>query len=239
MKSLQFGAQVYSYASSNENTRCESSSGWRIGKTRENTGMAADESQQQKWGDRWSKEWGQNSSFCIIDGSLWSQEFGAGTTISEIQWSSRTPRWHCERWFRMVCSVYWARIISITNDGCNSNGHYIRTTRISQDKQQTQYQLTPKSKLKMHWRNWKFRSQDVQILGYVYPNANGLNHGPVWKSRSFLSKGICTVTFWQDYYGKGNLRKSYWSTVGKKFPNWECLFVNREKGLSCLCMWTI
>ena len=25
----------------------------------------------------------------------------------------------------------------------------------------------------------------------------------------------------------------------EKVPNWECLFVNRENGLSYLCMWTI
>ena len=35
------------------------------------------------------------------------------------------------------------------------------------------------------------------------------NHGPVWKIQSFLLSGICTVILWQDYYGKGNLRKSY------------------------------
>ena len=38
---------------------------------------------------------------------------------------------------------------------------------------------------------------------------NGPNHGPVWKTQSFLLKGICTVILWQDYYGKGNLRTSY------------------------------
>ena len=27
------------------------------------------------------------------------------------------------------------------------------------------------------------------------------------------------------------MRKLYWNTVGKKYPNWECLFVHREKGL--------
>ena len=36
-----------------------------------------------------------------------------------------------------------------------------------------------------------------------------LNHGPVWKTQSFLLKGICMVILWQDYCGKGNLRKSY------------------------------
>ena len=30
---------------------------------------------------------------------------------------------------------------------------------------------------------------------------------------------------------KGNSRKFYSSVVGKKVPNWECLFVNREKEL--------
>ena len=50
---------------------------------------------------------------------------------------------------------------------------------------------------------------NVQTFGFVYHDTNGLNHGPVWKIRSFLLNGICTVILWQDYYGKGNLRKSY------------------------------
>ena len=35
------------------------------------------------------------------------------------------------------------------------------------------------------------------------------NHGPVWKIQSFLLNEIYMVILWQDYYGKGNLRKSY------------------------------
>ena len=38
---------------------------------------------------------------------------------------------------------------------------------------------------------------------------NGQNHGPVWKTQSFLLNEICTVILWQDCCGKGNLRKSY------------------------------
>ena len=41
-----------------------------MGKIRENTGMAADESQKQKRGDRWSKEWWQKRSLCVIDGHM-------------------------------------------------------------------------------------------------------------------------------------------------------------------------
>ena len=75
-------------------------------------------SHKQKRGDRWSKEWGQNRTFCVANGSLSSQEFVVGATVSEIQRSSCIPRWHCKRWFRILCSIHWAGIISITNDGC-------------------------------------------------------------------------------------------------------------------------
>ena len=36
-------------------------------------------------------------------------------------------------------------------------------------------------------------------------------------------------SFLHDCYGKGNLSKSFCSTLGRKIPNWECLFVHREK----------
>ena len=55
----------------------------------------------------------------------------------------------------------------------------------------------------------KIPNRSVQTFAFVYHDTNGLNHGPVWKTQSFLLKGICTVILWQDYYGKGNLRKSY------------------------------
>ena len=53
------------------------------------------------------------------------------------------------------------------------------------------------------------KSECPDILDFVYHDTNGQNHGPVWKTQSFPLKGICTVIRWQDFYGKGNLRKSY------------------------------
>ena len=55
---------------------------------------------------------------------------------------------------------------------------------------------------------FKIPKWSVQTFGFVYHDTNGLNHGPVWKTQSFFLKGICTVILWQDYYGKGKLRKS-------------------------------
>ena len=52
IESLQFGTQIYSYASRNENNRVHRQQWRKNEKTRENTGMAADESQKQKLSDR-------------------------------------------------------------------------------------------------------------------------------------------------------------------------------------------
>ena len=68
-------------------------------------------------------------------------------------------------------------------------------------------------------------------------DTNGLNHGPVWKTQSFLLKGICTVILWQDYCGKGNLKKFLLKYGWKKVSNWECLFVHREKRIIFICVW--
>ena len=105
-----------------------------------------------------------------------------------------------------------------------------------QHQQLMQCPLTLKSKWKMHHHSWKFRSQNVQIFGFVYHDTNGPNDGPVWKNQSFLLNEICTVILWQDCYGKANLRKSYTSTVGKRFPieNVRSLTV-RGAVLVCVC----
>ena len=41
----------------------------------------------------------------------------------------------------------------------------------------------------------KFQNRNVQTFGFVYHDTNGLNHGPVWKTKSFLLSGICMVIF--------------------------------------------
>ena len=82
----------------------------------------------------------------------------------------------------------------------------------------------------------KIQNRSVQTFGFVYHDTNGQNHGPVWKTQSFLLSEICAVIFWQDYYGKGNLRKSYWNMDGGIFQigNVSLFIVKKD---SYLCMW--
>ena len=67
-------------------------------------------------------------------------------------------------------------------------------------------------------------------------DTNGLNYGPVWKIQSFLLNGICTVILWQDYYGKSNLRRSYWNMAGRKFQIVNVSLYIVKKDYSYLCM---
>ena len=39
-------------------------------------------------------------------------------------------------------------------------------------------------------------NRNVQTFGFVYTDTNGLNHGPVSKTQSFLLSGICMVILW-------------------------------------------
>ena len=52
-----------------------------------------------------------------------------------------------------------------------------------------------------------------------------------------LERNLYGVILWQDCYGKGNLRTSYWSTVGRKFPIGSAYSFTVKKGYYYLCMW--
>ena len=58
---------------------------------------------------------------------------------------------------------------------------------------------------------------------------NGQNHGPAWKIQSFernLYGHPLAGLFWERQFKKILLKHGW-----EKIPNWECLFVHREKGL--------
>ena len=83
----------------------------------------------------------------------------------------------------------------------------------------------------------KIYNRNVQIFGFVYHDTNGQNHGTASQTQSFLLSEICMVILWQDCYGKGNLRTSYCSTVGRRFPIGNACSFTVKKCYSYLCMW--
>ena len=163
------------------------------GERKRDPGMEADESQKQERGDRWSKEQGQKVHFlslmdpCHLNNSEVEPQYQS----TEVELYSEVMLWKMIQG-RMQCS--WTLFQGFQD---------------VHDKQLTRYLLFN--------ANWKILTQNVLIFGYVHRSTNSQKHGPAWKIQSFLSKGICTVIYWQDINGKGNLRKFYWNTVGESF----------------------
>ena len=67
-------------------------------------------------------------------------------------------------------------------------------------------------------------------------DTNGQNHGPVWKTQSFLLKGICTVILWPGLLWERQFEKILWKHGWEKIPNWECLFCSSWKRIILLCV---
>ena len=77
----------------------------------------------------------------------------------------------------------------------------------------------------------KIPNRNVQTFGFVDHDTSGPNHGPVWKTQSFLLNEI-------NLYGHplaGMLRERQFEKIllkcgWEEVSNWECSFVHREKG---------
>ena len=104
--------------------------------------------------------------------------------------------------FWILCSIYRTGIISIKNDRSKSHGYHVQNARMLRTSSCCSICLYPGK----NGRCSKIRN--VQTFGFVCHDTNGQNHGPGWKTQSFLLSEICTVILWQDCYGEGNLRKS-------------------------------
>ena len=120
-------------------------------------------------------------------------------------------------------SIYWTRIISITNDNRKSHGHYFKTTRMRRTNSRCSIRFPGrKEDARMLLKIPKSECPDIWIRPpkHKWPKS--------WSRMEDL---------WQDYDGNGNLRIFFWYGW-EKVPNWECLFVNREKDSSYQCVCT-
>ena len=148
--------------------------------------------------------------------------------------SSRTLRWHCERWFRIVCCIYWTRTISITDDGCTGHGYYIKTTRMRMTYSRRSIRLHPAQNGRCTDIKKKFRSRNVRILDkHKWPKSWSTVEDPVVPlERNLYGHPLAGL-----FYGKGNLRKSYSNTVERRFPIGNADSYTAKKGYYYLCMW--
>ena len=154
-----------------------------------------------------------------------------GDKAPKIQRSSCIPRWYCERWFLILCSIHWTRISSVSRmtagkvmdiisrlPGCAWTSSR-RSICLHPGNNGRCSNITENSEIGMS------RHLDSSTT------TNGPNHGPVWETQSFRLNEISTAILWQDCYGKGKLRKSFCNTFGRRFPIGNAYSYTVKKGL--------
>ena len=71
-------------------------------------------------------------------------------------------------------------------------------------------------------------STDAQI--------NDPNHGPLWKTQSFFSKGICTVTLWQDLLWRRQFEKVLLEHACEKDSSWAINLSTEQEDYTYQCV---
>ena len=138
---------------------------------------------------------GCDSTFCIIDKSLSSEECGTTEETSVIQRSSCTLKRYRERRFKLLCSIHRVTIISITNDSRKVMDIISRLLWTRRASSRRGIGLHPS-------KNGRF-SEVVEYsqigmsrhLDTSADDTNGLNHGPQYKAR---------VAIWGDMVKDGS-----------------------------------
>ena len=113
---------------------------------------------------------------------------------------------------------------NVKDDSRQNHGYHLQIARVLRTSSWRSIRVHPGHNGRYSTNYWKFQNRSVQTFGFVYHDANGLNHGLIWKTQSFPSNEICAVILWQDHYGKGNLRKFCLEHCWEKVLNWECLY---------------
>ena len=183
---------------------CKSRCGQRVGAARKTASMANGQSKEQKRGHSRGTEHLKNAELEPKFQKYKGQVVLRGDIVKTIQ-------------ALMQCFVERPRMLWMSLQGC----------QIAEDKQPTQYQLTPKSK----WRTLKDQSQNAQIYGWVYHDTSGPNLGQTSKTQWFVLNDICMVTLLLDFSGKRHFEKVTLGQGWEKVPNWECLFVHVKQRL--------
>ena len=190
--------------------------------------MAADKSEKQERGDRWSKDKGWKVHFaslmdvCHLKNAELEPQF-------QMQRQSRFPTWHCNRWFWCVRSIHWTRIISISNDSRQYHGYHLQIAclRWTSSRCSIRLYLGQNGRCSQIIENSKIGvSRHLDSSTTTQMAKIMVRHGR--SSRSSWSE-ICTDILEQECYGKGIFEKVLLEHGWEKVPNRECLFVHREK----------
>ena len=107
-------------------------------------------------------------------------------------WCRDRPR-RAKRWLCCIRGIHRARIVSLANDCCKSDGCCCEITRMRWTSRRRSISLHPGKNGEIQGC-FKFQSLNVQIHGYVFHDTGGPNLGQASQAQRFFLNEICTVT---------------------------------------------
>ena len=128
---LQLGAQVYSDATSDENSGCKSCRRQGMEETRDNSSTGFGKVKSKKDVILEAHRDKRKVHLLHSDGHMSPQKCRVGTPIAEeVQRQSRAPGRQCKGRLWSQRSLHWTRRVSFANDRCKNNGRYFKITRL-------------------------------------------------------------------------------------------------------------
>ena len=125
----------------------------------------------------------------------------------------------------IVKDDYSTRIISITNDSSKSHGYHLQTARLRWTSSRRSIGLYPSRMEDAH--NWlKIPKSEFRLPRHKWPKSWSSMEDPVVPLERNLYGHPLAGLSWERQHEKILLKHGW-----EKIPNWECLFVHREKGL--------
>ena len=169
--------------------------------------------------------WYTNLFLCLKPWRV-PEECRLGGKVPKIQRPGCTPRRYCERWFWFSCCIYGTRI-----DSSKDHGYYLQIAwlRWTSSRRSICLYTSKNGRCSQIFENSKNRS--VQTFGFVYhdtkwPKSSSSMEDPVVPLERNLDGHPLAGLLWERQFEKVLLKHGW-----EKIPNWECLFVHREKGL--------
>ena len=128
--------------------------------------------------------------------------------------------------------MHWTDIIRITNDGCKSNGYYIKTTRVrTQGQAADAVSACTKVKMEDPPKLLKIPKSEcpdlwIRLPRHKWPKSWSSMEDPVVPLERNLYGHPLAGLVWEREFEKILLKYGW-----EKVSNWECLFVQPWKGL--------
>ena len=206
---LQFGAKVYSDATSDEDSGCksyrlETIPAWNLERVKSKKKVTLEAQREKK-----------KVHIASLMDRCHLKKRGVRAEATDVQRQSRARAGHCQKRLWNLCSFYWTGLVCVPDDCWKDHGCYCKITWLWWTSSWCSICLHPgknggRSDIV---ENSKSECPDIWIR---LPRHKWSKSWNILKIPWYLLNETCTAMHWPDCYGRDNSKKLSWSLDGRK-----------------------